>query len=45
MEDGRTQLVGPGAICVHHPRQLHGIRTVGDENLVYLTVATKLSPP
>jgi quercetin dioxygenase-like cupin family protein len=41
MEDGRTALVGPGAICVHHPRQLHGIRTVGDENLVYLTVAHK----
>jgi len=39
MDDGRTELVGPGAICVHHPEQLHGIKTVGDENLVYITVA------
>lgn len=41
MEDGRREIVGPGAICVHHPQQLHGINTVGDENLVYITVAHK----
>jgi len=43
MDDGRTELVGPGAICVHHPTQLHGIRTVGDTNLVYLTVSERSS--
>jgi quercetin dioxygenase-like cupin family protein len=43
MDDGRTEIVGPGAVCVHHPTQLHGIRTVGDENLVYFTVSEKSS--
>ena len=41
MDDGRTEIVGPGAICVHHPHQLHGISTVGDTNLVYITVSEK----
>jgi quercetin dioxygenase-like cupin family protein len=41
MDDGRTEIVGPGAICVHHKNQLHGINTVGEENLVYITVSEK----
>jgi quercetin dioxygenase-like cupin family protein len=44
LDDGRTEIVGPGAICVHHPQQLHGISTIGDENLVYITVGTKHAP-
>lgn len=41
MDNGRTEIVGPGAVCVHLPTQLHGIKTVGDENLVYITVAER----
>lgn len=39
----RTDVVGPGAMIVHHPHQWHGIVNIGDTNLVYINVSER--PP
>jgi quercetin dioxygenase-like cupin family protein len=44
MGNGRSELVGPGTVCVHHPNQMHGIKTVGDQNLVYINISEKVAP-
>ena len=39
MEDGRRETVEPGMFLVHPRDTVHGLRNVGDENLVYIALS------
>jgi len=40
MEDGKREIVKPGQFLVHPRNTVHGIRSVGDDNLVYIALST-----
>jgi len=39
MEDGRREIIEPGFFSVHPRNSVHGLRNVGDENLVYIALS------
>ncbi len=40
MEDGKREIVKAGHFLVHPRNTVHGIRSVGDDNLVYIALST-----
>jgi mannose-6-phosphate isomerase-like protein (cupin superfamily) len=40
MEDGRHEQVGPGMFCVHVRNTVHGLKNVGNDDLVYVALST-----
>jgi quercetin dioxygenase-like cupin family protein len=39
LEDNQTQIAGPGTFCVHPSGTVHGLRNVGDTEVVYVTLS------
>jgi mannose-6-phosphate isomerase-like protein (cupin superfamily) len=39
MEDERHERVGPGTMCIHPRSTVHGIRNVGDDDLIYVVLS------
>lgn len=39
MEDGRREIIEPGFFSVHPCNSVHGLRNIGDENLVYIALS------
>jgi len=39
MEDGQRQEAGPGTFCVHPKGTVHGLRNVGQTEVVYVTLS------
>jgi mannose-6-phosphate isomerase-like protein (cupin superfamily) len=39
MEDGRRETIEPGIFSVHPRNSVHGLRNIGDENLVYIALS------
>jgi mannose-6-phosphate isomerase-like protein (cupin superfamily) len=39
MEDGRREIIEPGFFSVHPRNSVHGLRNIGDENLVYIALS------
>jgi quercetin dioxygenase-like cupin family protein len=39
MEDQQRQIAGPGTFCVHPRNTVHGLRNVGENDVVYVTLS------
>jgi mannose-6-phosphate isomerase-like protein (cupin superfamily) len=39
MEDGRRETIEPGFFSVHPRNSVHGLRNIGDGNLVYIALS------
>jgi mannose-6-phosphate isomerase-like protein (cupin superfamily) len=39
MEDGRRETIEPGIFSVHPRNSVHGLRNIGDEDLVYIALS------
>lgn len=39
MEDGKREIVGPESFLVHPRNTVHGLKNVGDDNLVYIALS------
>ena len=39
MEDGRRETIEPGFFSVHPRNSVHGLRNIGDDNLVYIALS------
>lgn len=39
LDAGRTEMVGPGMLCVHPKGTIHGLRNNGNEPLMYVTIS------
>jgi quercetin dioxygenase-like cupin family protein len=39
MEDGQRQTLEPGLFAVHPRNTVHGLRNIGDDNLVYIALS------
>jgi len=39
MEDGRREMLEPGMFSVHPRNSVHGLRNIGEDNLVYIALS------
>lgn len=39
LDEDRTEIVGPGMLCVHPHGTIHGLRNTGTEPLMYVTIS------